>query len=235
MEEKSFIQVLRSHYKEKDSAAVFHEMSNSVQSNTESELDFCLRVMSLRQRVMSLSREEECAFDETLVRKRFFQAIFTGLKHNNIRLELQNTLKLGVVTDEELLQEISQTASIEYERSTKMKSRVNVCEVAVSDEKSVQKNKKEKSENAILAEISKLNAKVSELSTVRDELLDVKKQLAENNARMNQQVNFGNNNGYRRTKRIFRCRNCERDGSNFCNHCFTCGGADHRKSDCPSG
>ena len=35
MEETAFIQILRSHYKEKDSASVFNEMSNAVQSSTD--------------------------------------------------------------------------------------------------------------------------------------------------------------------------------------------------------
>ena len=84
----AFIKVLRSHYKEKDATAVFQEMSNSVQLHSESEHDFCLRVMSLRQKVLALSREERCQFDEPLVQKQFFHAIFTGLKYNSIRLEL---------------------------------------------------------------------------------------------------------------------------------------------------
>ena len=66
---------------------MFQEMSNNVQLPSESELDFCLHVMSLREKVLALSREEACPFDESMVRKRFFHAIFTGLKHNNMRLE----------------------------------------------------------------------------------------------------------------------------------------------------
>ena len=84
--EQAFIQILRSHFKEKDSTSVFQEMSNSVQLPSESELDYCLRVMSLREKVMTLSREEASPFDEAMVRKRFFHAIFTGLKHNSVRV-----------------------------------------------------------------------------------------------------------------------------------------------------
>ena len=83
--ETAFIQVLRSHFREKDSSSVFHELSNCVQLPSESELDFCLRAMSLRQCVMSLSFEEEIPFDDELVRKRFFHTLSTGFKHNNIR------------------------------------------------------------------------------------------------------------------------------------------------------
>ena len=72
---QAFLRILRSHYKENDSTYVFQEMSNSVQLPSESELDFCLRVMSLREKVLALSRDEACPFDENMVRKRFFHAL----------------------------------------------------------------------------------------------------------------------------------------------------------------
>ena len=231
MEEKAFIQVLRSHYKEKDSAAVFHEMANCVQMSSESELEFCLRVMSLRQRVISLSREEECPFDENLVKKRFFQALFTGLKHNNIRFELQNILKAGTISDEDLLQEVSYTSSIESERINKFKIKSGVNEVPKTTDKSseAKENENKKKENSIFVEISKLNAKVSELASVRDEIRDVKKQLESGNFETNKK----SGETRRRQRRIFRCKGCERVNSNYCNHCFLCEATDHRRNQCP--
>ncbi|MCH2405023.1 MAG: hypothetical protein MK200_02365, partial [Nitrosopumilus sp.] len=65
-----------------DSSYVFHELSNCVHFAGESEHEFCLRAMSLREQVARLSDEEECPFDDDLLRKRFFHAIFTGLKQN---------------------------------------------------------------------------------------------------------------------------------------------------------
>ena len=97
------MQVRRSHFKEKDSTSVFHELSNCVQLHSESELDFCLQVTSLCQCVMSLLSEEDCPFNEELARKRFFYILSTRFKHNNIRLEPQNVLKTGTLTDEDLL------------------------------------------------------------------------------------------------------------------------------------
>ena len=61
--ESAFLQVLRSHFQEKDSTLVFHDLSTAVQLSSESELDFCLRVMSLRERVVTLSSEEGCPFE----------------------------------------------------------------------------------------------------------------------------------------------------------------------------
>ena len=98
-------------------------MSNSSQISSESELDFCLRVMSLREKVMALSAEEECTFDEDLVRKKFFNTIFTGLRHNSVRMALQTTLKAGILSDEDLLDEISLVVYDESEHLSKQYNR----------------------------------------------------------------------------------------------------------------
>ena len=111
--ETAFIQIFRSHFKEKDATSVFHEMSNCVQLASESELDFSLRVMSRRERIVMLSGEEGCPFDDALLKKRFFHTIFTGLKHNNIRMKLQHILKAGTLSDEALLSEISMAVADE--------------------------------------------------------------------------------------------------------------------------
>ena len=59
-----------------------------IQCASESELDFCLRAMSLRQKVIMLVNEEDFPYDSQLIKKCIFHAIFTGLKHNNVRHEL---------------------------------------------------------------------------------------------------------------------------------------------------
>ena len=68
-----------------------------------------------------LASEEGCPYDSQLIQKRFFHAIFTGLKHNNIRHELQHVLKEGKISDEDLLREISLTVANELEHSMKTK------------------------------------------------------------------------------------------------------------------
>ena len=93
-----------------------------MQSNhLQTELEFCFRLMVLRQRVIRLSTEEGTPFQRPLVQNRFFHALFTGLKHNNIRMELQSVLKQGLLTDE-LLQEISLASAAELEHIDKVKT-----------------------------------------------------------------------------------------------------------------
>ena len=142
-------------------------------------------------------------------------------------------LKAGVISDEELLHEISLTASTELEHLNKIKSKVSSNPVSAISDKIVldvskEKNKNKK-DNVLLAEISKLSAQVSELSSVRDEIKEMKKQLANVHHFEYPKSEFDSR---RRHRRIFKCRSCEEKNHNFCNHCFSCGDSDHRKKDC---
>lgn len=242
--ETAFIKILRSHFKEKDASSVFQEMSNSWQLPNESELDFCLRVMSLREKVMVLSVEEDCIFDEELVQKKFFRTLFTGLKHNSVRMALQNILKIGDLNDEDLLNEISLVVYNESEHLSKQKSKgienlkkstdlFNVNAIENLPEKD------RKKDNPLLLEIQKLSAKVSQLSSIQDEMATLKKKFDDNikasvsGGNQNQSTHFGEQ---RRNfhRRIYRCTKCEELNRNFCNHCFLCGSLTHKKNECPN-
>ena len=66
---------MRSHFREKDSSSTFTEMSNAVQSSTESPHDFAVRLLSMREKVLILAKEEGCPFDKGLFQRRFLHAI----------------------------------------------------------------------------------------------------------------------------------------------------------------
>ena len=67
----SLMGVMRSHFHEKDSSSVFTELSNAAQETSESCLDFVVRIMCLRQKVLVLGSEEGCPYDSSLVQKGF--------------------------------------------------------------------------------------------------------------------------------------------------------------------
>ena len=222
---KSLIKVLRSHFKERDATSVFTEMSNAVQLGSENEMDFCMRLMGLRQKVILLSKEEDCPYEVRLVQNRFLHALFTGLKYNNVRHELKNVLKPSSnISDEDLLQEISDIVVNETEHSEKLqlKSTANVNAV----EKIEQKVKKEKSPS-LLTEINKLSAQVSELSNLKKDIENLRTEVKE--SKMSSCPPRYNS----RARRPL-CANCKRHNSSFCNHCFECGATDHKRNDCPS-
>ena len=254
--ETALVQILRSHFKEKDSTSVFHELSNCVQLVAETEHEFCLRTMSLREKVARLSDEEDCPFDEGLLKKRFFHTIFTGLKQNSVRMELQQILKAGAVNDEDLLREVSLASANETERLSKIKTKTDVnqltCELGNSCEK--KEKLKEPKENKLLVEISKLTTKVNELTSVRNEIQELKKHF--NDSHRSKPQNYGmsdsenrdqnfsrqqnsdvSNPVYRRRefsrrRNFYRCKNCEIADSSFCSHCFKCGSNSHKKINC---
>lgn len=81
--------------------------------------------------------------------------------------------------------------------------------------------------------------KVSQLAAVHDEIKELKNQIQvyqDNKSTIhNSDSNvhpFDSNFHPRRRPRLFRCRSCERNNKSYCNHCFSCGGTDHRKNDC---
>ena len=67
---------MRSHFREKDSSSTFTEMSNAGQSSTESPHDSTVRLLSMREKVLILAKEEGFPFDDKgLFQRRFLHAI----------------------------------------------------------------------------------------------------------------------------------------------------------------
>ena len=95
----SLIQVMRSHFRWKDSSSTFTEMSNAVQFSTELPHDFVVRSLSMKEKVLILAKEEGCPFDKSLLQRRFFHAILTGSRKNNIRNDLRPTLENNIISD----------------------------------------------------------------------------------------------------------------------------------------
>ena len=122
---------------------------------------------------------------------------------------------------------------MELEHLNKIRSKVSSSSVSASPNSNgnnVASEVKGKKENALVAEIAKLSAKVNELSTVRSEIQDMKKQLA--NVVGSEHSGYGEE-GYRgRRKSRSKCKNCLQRNYRFCNHCVLCGASDHWKRDC---
>ena len=110
---------MRSHFKEKDSSSTF-EMSNAVQSSTESTHDFVVHLLSMREEVLILAKEEGCPCDKGLLQQRFLHAILTGLRKNNIQNDLRPTLENNKISGRHLLQIVSEAVVNNSERHEKL-------------------------------------------------------------------------------------------------------------------
>ena len=96
---------LRLHFKVKDASTMFREMEQTVQWEDETEETYCYRMLRLKQDVAILSQQEPHPFNADRIQTRFQHALYTGLKHDNIRQQLKYLLKerCQPVTDDELL------------------------------------------------------------------------------------------------------------------------------------
>ena len=241
----SLLNVLRSHFKEKDSSAVFTELGNAVQQAAETTLEFVIRLMCMRQKVLDLSQVEGCPYDGNLLKKRFFHTMFTGLRNANIRVDLREQCQNNpLISDEDLLKFVSEVVANETERNEKLSTKKSV-DVNVVDNKNSKDKKKENPfvqiQELQLTHQKEMAAMRTEISEIKNTLLAAKPSLQNQptNSRFDGNVqNF--TPSYRRnmqgnfTKKKNKCRKCELDNVPRCFHCFVCGSVEHMSFNCPS-
>ena len=182
------LEILHSQCLEQDSAHYFLEMQNLVQAHSESLRKFVSKLISLKQKVTKLSREEGLEYDKTLVSKRFFHALFTGIRNDTVRAEFREKCKDTNISDPKLLQYANEVMALEKERQKKLGKKVDFETASVSPVAAETKNtttpKSEKINPFILIEELK--------ATHKQEMLGVKAELAEIK---NAVINRNNENG----------------------------------------
>ena len=244
---KKILEILRSHFKEKDSASVFTEFQNAAQLITETSLEFILRLMCMRQKVLTLSNEEGCPYDKKLLNKRFFHTMFTGLRNLNIRAELREKCKDDLsVSDEKLLKLASEVVANESERNEKLNSKKTVINLVETEKKEYCGFEKKKKENPFV-KIEELQlSHEKEIAAMRAELSEIKSAILakpipnamysrnERETRYASPHTQPQHYNQQRFTRRKRCRKCEYENLSRCVHCFLCGSCDHMMFACPS-
>jgi hypothetical protein len=252
-----FVKLLRSHFKEKDSSSVLQELLNCYQKPGQDAHAFCCHAMSLRDRIQVMSEEEGAPWDSAQLRSRFYHAVFTGLKQNSIRMELQHILKEGVMGDADFLSEVSLAEANETERLNKVKSK----EGGKADLNSLTEGGGDTTENSdkpkskkppkgessdtekLLAQISQISSKMDKLSTenqaVKGQLKILQEKQTARDANGNGPPNppppannRQNNGNYGRGWRDYRCQTCIRNNVGYCEHCNKCGSTEHKRRNC---
>ena len=184
-------------------------MSNAVQSSTESQHNFVASLLSMREKVLILAKEEGCPFNKSLLQLRFFHAILTGLRNSNNRNDLCLTLENNKISDEHVLKIVSEAVVNDSERHEKLSNKKKEAKI----------NEIDNVDNPLLNEITAMKLKhLTNLAAFRPEILQIKE------AEISR-------NDFRR-KRVRRYPNCTVTKSN-CSHCFVCGSSEHQKSVCP--
>ena len=112
---KTLSRIHKSHIKEPNATSLFSELSNTKQLLFESPQEFVVRLMSLRQKVLFISKEDNCWYSEALIQNRFLHANLVGLRNADIRNELRPLLKNIILSDENILENLMLAASDEQE------------------------------------------------------------------------------------------------------------------------
>lgn len=253
--ETNFMKILRSTYGIEDSSTYFNKMANAAQEPTETEMNFVLRLMDLRNKVITLSKDEECPFEEKMVGKKFLHSVGVGFRKDTVRLTMENVTKNTALTDEALLREVSIVVAREKENRAKTKTGKNASSNALNTVEMEEKTRE--TDDPVLKELRKLTAQVSNLTTKQT---DMEKKLEEvkyrqvdvfgadyqpqdNSGRGGYNRGGGGYNrggsgynrgrgGYNGGRRWFvKCDPCEKSGE-FCRHCLNCGSTEHKRMDC---
>ena len=113
------MKTLQSHFGEKDSQSVLQDLRQCTQKPKEQAKYFFMRAIALREKVKLLSTQEGIPMNQDTLTATFFKSLSTGLKQNNIRMVMWQTLKDKLATDEDLLEEVALAMACEQERVDK--------------------------------------------------------------------------------------------------------------------
>ena len=207
----SLSNILRAHFKETNSFKLFTELSNAKQTVSESAYEFVIRLLSLRQKITFVSKQEDSnSFSSEFLQEQFLHSVLTGLKNENIRNELRPYLKQDqVLDDEKLLERLNSAVTDENEKQQKFLNVEKKPEVKNINVDEIGENaKKEKKMNPLCSEVEALRVTVNELVE-------------------------SHNRQYRsRVSKPKLCKNCIDKNAKTCNHCFFCGSSEHLQIGC---
>ncbi|KAI8478882.1 hypothetical protein Bbelb_433810 [Branchiostoma belcheri] len=116
-------QVVRAHCSQETATDLYRQLSLANQGVGESPTEFLMRGMSLRDRVVAASKEEDGLYDAKLVQAMFLRSVQTGLRDNNIRMEMKPHLVANSnSSDVLLLEKMSRAIVDQKERDEKLAS-----------------------------------------------------------------------------------------------------------------
>ena len=238
-------QILRAHYAEKDATDLYQQLTKAVQAPGETSLDFLIRVLDLRQKVLFASERSQSGlkYNRELVQSQCFQSILTGLANDNIRAEMRFPLQNVDSSDELLLEKMQIAQYNENERNQKTKAmnrtlhRTNVNAVETDDSGDIPqaepvtvKATKPTKDNSLFAKIEESSVAIKELTCQVASLVQtVQRERATETSPQRRSAN----SGYRRPNR--RCQTCQQQNVPNCNHCWKCGSDSHFALGCRAG
>lgn len=117
-------QILRTHFIEKDATELYHSLTRAAQDSRETPIQFLMRAMDLRQQILFASERAETGlkYSAELIQNQFLQTVLTGLIDDTVRTDLKPYLRDPSVSDEVLLEKVTDAYTLEMERKNKLAS-----------------------------------------------------------------------------------------------------------------
>ena len=121
--------ILKGHYKVDSSSDLLHHLMNMTQDPKESAQNFLFRAIELKEKLMRKSSDDDAGeegeeFSPELIQRKFLRSIETGLHSDAVKFQLKTYLSDRNVTDEVLIERISEAANLEQERQQKLRRTV---------------------------------------------------------------------------------------------------------------
>ena len=200
---ESVMKIIRSSFGEIDNTVLFNQLANAVQGVGEGTLDFVMRLMGLKGKILS-GRVGDVTFNAMQVQKVFCKSLENGLISEAIRTKLRPLLETSP-DDEALLEEIGDIVLGERERDGKLKRGARVKRVEVLEDGDTAERE------GLKAQIQHLAAKVEQLKSEKRDF-----------------PSWGG-----RPRSSWGCTKCKAAGVGArCRHCYRCGGENHIAARC---
>lgn len=120
LEVDSMVDILQPYFKQttKDSGTYFTDLTKAKQrSPDKNAMDFAVRVLGLKNRVISLSAEEGAPFNKKLLFRTLHKSIGSGIKNLNIRSEVRDGIRsfsvVGLTPDPDYLNVVAEAIANE--------------------------------------------------------------------------------------------------------------------------
>lgn len=238
--------ILKGHYKVDSSSDLLHRLMNMTQDPKESAQNFLFRAIELKEKLMRKSSDDDAGeegedFSPELIQRKFLRSIETGLHSDAVKFQLKPYLSNRSVTDEVLIERISEAANLEQERQQKLRKtvsskppRVNEVQAEVYPPDATAAGV----DTATKCETERKSKRSQGHSVETDQIEALKAEVLEMKKLMLQTVEATKSRPVERTytpnrSRPRGCRACqEAQMGDSCRHCFKCGQEGHLSRGC---
>lgn len=238
---------LRAHLRDKSSAELFQELSNTKQQDRESPQQFMYRLMGLKQRILFASQQgsSEFQYDDKLVHGVFLHSLYQGIseKYAHVRRDLKPLLTNTSITDDFILEIMTKSVSEEVERQARLGQTHKTKTVTVNATQQRERQHAVQPPAEVQASVLQTQAEVQANRTAIHELTAHVSALAKTiekaltptaSTPVPSQANPLSTVQPPKSATRGKCKSCLAQGTANCNHCFRCGQEGHRAVGCLS-